>query len=95
MAYITQSTLSMDFARLIIDALHKRFRNIIGPEIDNICYATQNRQSAVRELAHLVDVLIVVGSPKSSNANRLYSSRINSRDYGARRTECFAKDSTN
>lgn len=71
LAYVTQTTLSMDDARVIIDALRQRFPNIIGPKKDDICYATQNRQDAVRHLAQESDVVLVVGSPNSSNSNRL------------------------
>jgi 4-hydroxy-3-methylbut-2-enyl diphosphate reductase len=70
-AYITQTTLSVDDTRAIIAALRQRFTNIVGPETRDICYATQNRQSAVRELAKLVDMIIVVGASNSSNSNRL------------------------
>ena len=70
-AYVTQTTLSVDDTRGIIAALERRYRNIIGPEIRDICYATQNRQSAVRELSHHVDVILVVGAKNSSNSNRL------------------------
>lgn len=71
LAYVTQTTLSMDDARIIIDALRKRFPGIIGPKKDDICYATQNRQDAVKQLAEQADVVLVVGSPNSSNSNRL------------------------
>jgi 4-hydroxy-3-methylbut-2-enyl diphosphate reductase len=71
LAYVTQTTLSMDDARIIIDALRQRFPNIIGPKKDDICYATQNRQDAVKQLAENSDVVLVVGSPNSSNSNRL------------------------
>ncbi|MEN8168654.1 MAG: 4-hydroxy-3-methylbut-2-enyl diphosphate reductase [Pseudomonadota bacterium] len=71
LAFVTQTTLSMDDARLIIDALRQRFPKIIGPKKDDICYATQNRQDAVRGLAERCDVVLVVGSPNSSNSNRL------------------------
>jgi 4-hydroxy-3-methylbut-2-en-1-yl diphosphate reductase len=71
LAYVTQTTLSMDDAREIIDALRQRFPEIIGPKKDDICYATQNRQDAVRQLAETSDVVLVVGSPNSSNSNRL------------------------
>ena len=71
LAYVTQTTLSVDDTRAIIAALKRRFRDIIGPETRDICYATQNRQSAVRDLAKLVDVLLVVGATNSSNSNRL------------------------
>ncbi|MFZ9965449.1 MAG: 4-hydroxy-3-methylbut-2-enyl diphosphate reductase [Steroidobacteraceae bacterium] len=70
-AYVTQTTLSMDDARSIIDALNLRFLDLHGPELDDICYATQNRQDAVRRLASEVDMVLVVGSPSSSNSNRL------------------------
>jgi len=70
-AYVTQTTLSVDDTRGIIAALEKRFTNIIGPDIKDICYATQNRQTAVRELSTLVDVILVVGATNSSNSNRL------------------------
>jgi len=71
LAYVTQTTLSMDDAAAIVDALRARFPKIVGPRKDDICYATQNRQDAVKTLAPRVDVLIVVGSPNSSNSNRL------------------------
>ena len=70
-AYVTQTTLSVDDTRGIIAALERRYRNIVGPEIRDICYATQNRQSAVRELSYHVDVILVVGAKNSSNSNRL------------------------
>lgn len=71
MAYITQTTLSVDDTRHIIAALKLRFPTIVGPDVRDICYATQNRQQAVRELAAEVDVILVVGSRNSSNSNRL------------------------
>ena len=71
MAYVTQTTLSVDDTRDIIDALKRRFDDIVGPGIRDICYATQNRQSAVRELTQMVDLILVVGAPNSSNSNRL------------------------
>ncbi|MGN6668736.1 MAG: 4-hydroxy-3-methylbut-2-enyl diphosphate reductase [Trinickia sp.] len=71
LAYVTQTTLSVDDTRGIIEALTKRFRNIVGPDTRDICYATQNRQAAVRELSAQVDVLLVVGATNSSNSNRL------------------------
>jgi 4-hydroxy-3-methylbut-2-enyl diphosphate reductase len=71
LAFVTQTTLSVDDAKLIIDALKQRFPAIIGPRKDDICYATQNRQDAVRSLAEQCDVVLVVGSPNSSNSNRL------------------------
>src|SRR5947207_3904636 len=70
-AYVTQTTLSVDDTRTIIAALKRRFADIVGPDINDICYATQNRQSAVRELAKLADVILVVGAKNSSNSNRL------------------------
>jgi 4-hydroxy-3-methylbut-2-enyl diphosphate reductase len=71
LAYITQTTLSVDDTRGIIQALMERFPATIGPDVRDICYATQNRQQAVRDLAHNVDMLLVVGSRNSSNSNRL------------------------
>ncbi|MFT4634608.1 MAG: 4-hydroxy-3-methylbut-2-enyl diphosphate reductase [Arenicella sp.] len=71
LAYVTQTTLSVDDTQIVIDSLKDRFPNIIGPRKDDICYATQNRQDAVRSLARDSDVLIVVGSTNSSNSNRL------------------------
>ncbi|MDQ6620921.1 MAG: 4-hydroxy-3-methylbut-2-enyl diphosphate reductase [Pseudomonadota bacterium] len=71
LAYVTQTTLSVDDAAEIVDALKRRFPGIVGPKRDDICYATQNRQDAVKVLAREVDVVIVVGSPNSSNSNRL------------------------
>lgn len=70
-AYITQTTLSVDDTRDIIAALSERFSDIQGPDTRDICYATQNRQSAVRDLSKLVDVILVVGANNSSNSNRL------------------------
>lgn len=71
LAYVTQTTLSVDDTRDVIEALHERFPQIQGPELSDICYATQNRQNAVREIASEVEVLIVVGSANSSNSSRL------------------------
>lgn len=71
LAFVTQTTLSMDDAEVIITALKARFPAITGPKKDDICYATQNRQDAVKLLAKQCDVVIVVGSPNSSNSNRL------------------------
>ncbi|MDP1996791.1 MAG: 4-hydroxy-3-methylbut-2-enyl diphosphate reductase [Gallionella sp.] len=71
LAFVTQTTLSMDDASNIIAALKARFPNIVGPKKDDICYATQNRQDAVKLLVKQCDVVIVVGSPNSSNSNRL------------------------
>jgi 4-hydroxy-3-methylbut-2-enyl diphosphate reductase len=70
-AYVTQTTLSVDDASAIVAALRRRFPGIIGPRRDDICYATQNRQDAVKLMAPQTDVVIVVGSPNSSNSNRL------------------------
>ena len=70
-AYVTQTTLCVDDTQGIIAALERRFSDIVGPETRDICYATQNRQSAVRELSKLVDVILVVGATNSSNSNRL------------------------
>jgi 4-hydroxy-3-methylbut-2-enyl diphosphate reductase len=70
-AYVTQTTLSVDDTQGIISALQRRFKDLVGPETRDICYATQNRQSAVRELSKLVDIILVVGATNSSNSNRL------------------------
>ena len=70
-AYITQTTLSVDDTRNVIAALHRRYSDVAGPEIRDICYATQNRQTAVQELSRIADILIVVGARNSSNSNRL------------------------
>ena len=70
-AFVTQTTLSMDDTAVIIDALKARFPGIVGPKRNDICYATQNRQDAVKDLAHRCDLVLVVGSPNSSNSNRL------------------------
>jgi len=70
-AYVTQTTLSVDDTRGVIAALHRRFSDVSGPEIRDICYATQNRQTAVRKLSRVADVIIVVGARNSSNSNRL------------------------
>ncbi|MDA1090769.1 MAG: 4-hydroxy-3-methylbut-2-enyl diphosphate reductase [Proteobacteria bacterium] len=71
LAYVTQTTLSVDETRAVIEALTARFPNIDGPDVKDICYATQNRQQAVRDLSKHVDLLLVVGAPNSSNSNRL------------------------
>jgi 4-hydroxy-3-methylbut-2-enyl diphosphate reductase len=71
LAYVTQTTLSVDDTRGIIDALRERYPQIEGPDVNDICYATQNRQNAVRDLADRTDLVLVVGSKKSSNSNRL------------------------
>jgi len=70
-AFVTQTTLSVDDASVVIDSLKARFPAIVGPKKDDICYATQNRQDAVKALSRQCDVVIVVGSPNSSNSNRL------------------------
>ncbi len=71
LAFVTQTTLSVDDASQMVSALKKRFPTIVGPKRDDICYATQNRQDAIKVLAQQCDVVIVVGSPNSSNSNRL------------------------
>jgi len=71
LAYVTQTTLSVDDAASVVDALRARFPGIVGPKKDDICYATQNRQDAVKFMAPQCDLVIVVGSPSSSNSNRL------------------------
>jgi len=71
LAFITQTTLSVDDTRAVIEALKARFPTVVGPDTKDICYATQNRQRAARELAKFVDVVLVVGAPNSSNSNRL------------------------
>jgi len=71
LAYTTQTTLSVDETRDVVAALRERFPALQGPRHDDICYATQNRQDAVRELAAECDLVLVVGSPNSSNSNRL------------------------
>jgi 4-hydroxy-3-methylbut-2-enyl diphosphate reductase len=70
-AFVTQTTLSIDDTAKVIDALRQKYPHIQGPRKDDICYATQNRQDAVRDLAEKCDVVLVVGSPNSSNSNRL------------------------
>ncbi|CAA0114969.1 4-hydroxy-3-methylbut-2-enyl diphosphate reductase [Zhongshania aliphaticivorans] len=83
LSYVTQTTLSMDDTAAVIKALRSKFPNIEGPRKDDICYATQNRQDAVKTLAEQVDVVLVVGSPNSSNSNRLreLAERIGCRAY--------------
>ena len=70
-AYVTQTTLSINDTREIIDILKSRFPNIAGPELKDICYATQNRQNAVKKLTKIVDLVLIIGSKNSSNSNRL------------------------
>src|SRR5437660_5591004 len=70
-AYISQTTLSVDETRAIINRLRERFPSIIGPRTDDICYATTNRQAAVKQLARQCDLVLVIGSGNSSNSNRL------------------------
>jgi 4-hydroxy-3-methylbut-2-enyl diphosphate reductase len=70
-AFVTQTTLSVDDTRGVIDAIYRRFDDVVGPGTQDICYATQNRQSALLELTKLVDVIFVVGAKNSSNSNRL------------------------
>lgn len=83
LAFVTQTTLSMDDTARVIDALRDRFPSIQGPRKDDICYATQNRQDAVKDLASRCEVVLVVGSPNSSNSNRLreLAERMNCRAY--------------
>lgn len=71
LSYVSQTTLSMDDTAIVIEALREKFPNIQGPKTDDICYATQNRQDAVKDLAKQCDLILVVGSPNSSNSNRL------------------------
>jgi 4-hydroxy-3-methylbut-2-enyl diphosphate reductase len=71
MAYVTQTTLSVDDTREVIGVLRRRFSNLVGPDVRDICYATQNRQHAVRALSRQADVLLIVGARNSSNSNRL------------------------
>jgi 4-hydroxy-3-methylbut-2-enyl diphosphate reductase len=71
LSYVTQTTLSVDDAAAIVAALTRRYPDIVGPKKNDICYATQNRQDAVKLMARQADVVIVVGSPNSSNSNRL------------------------
>jgi len=82
-AYVTQTTLSIDDTKKIIEALRQKFPNIVGPRSSDICYATQNRQDAVRQLALESDIVLVVGSKNSSNSNRLREL--------AERCGCYAK----
>jgi 4-hydroxy-3-methylbut-2-enyl diphosphate reductase len=71
LAYVTQTTLSLDDTQALIEALTQRYPQIVGPAVDDICYATQNRQSAVRAMAEKVDLVLIVGARNSSNSNRL------------------------
>lgn len=89
LAYVTQTTLSVDDAETVITALRQRFPHIRGPKKEDICYATQSRQDAVRKLAENCDLLIVVGSPNSSNSNRLREVA------AARGIEAYLVDSAN
>ena len=70
-SYVTQTTLSVDDTKAIIAALHERFSDVSGPDISDICYATQNRQTAVRQMTKIADLILVVGANNSSNSNRL------------------------
>jgi 4-hydroxy-3-methylbut-2-enyl diphosphate reductase len=79
-AFISQTTLSVDETRAIINRLRERFPNIVGPRTDDICYATTNRQMAVRQMARECDLVLVIGSRNSSNSNRLVEV---ARDHGA------------
>jgi 4-hydroxy-3-methylbut-2-en-1-yl diphosphate reductase len=76
-AYLTQTTLSLDEAKYMIEALKKKFPKIVGPHAQDICYATENRQVAVKNVAHSADLLLVVGSKNSSNSNRLVEVSMN------------------
>ena len=71
LAYITQTTLSLDDTKDIIDTITNKFSDVIGPELNNICYATQNRQDGIKQLAGKVDIILILGSQNSSNSNRL------------------------
>jgi len=71
LAYVTQTTLSVDDTSKIINRLKEKYKNIIGPDLKNICYATQNRQNAVKDLAKVSDIILVIGAQNSSNSNRL------------------------
>jgi 4-hydroxy-3-methylbut-2-en-1-yl diphosphate reductase len=71
LAYVTQTTLSVDDTKGVIAALKSRFTDVVGPDTADICYATQHRQSAVRDLCKVADVILVVGAQNSSNSNRL------------------------
>jgi 4-hydroxy-3-methylbut-2-enyl diphosphate reductase len=88
-AYLTQTTLSLDEARDIIHALKEKFPNIVGPHSQDICYATENRQVAVKNVAHQADLVLVVGSTNSSNSNRLVevSQNLNTKSYLLDRAE--------
>lgn len=71
LAYVTQTTLSVDDTSKIINRLKEKYKNITGPDLKNICYATQNRQNAVKDLAKVSDIILVIGAQNSSNSNRL------------------------
>lgn len=94
LAYVTQTTLSVDDTAKVIDALRERFPKIIGPKKDDICYATQNRQDAVKEMAKQCDVVIVVGSINSSNSNRLkeLAERLGCQAYLVDGAECLQQE---
>jgi 4-hydroxy-3-methylbut-2-enyl diphosphate reductase len=94
LCYVTQTTLSVDDTKYIIDALRTRYPNIIAPRKDDICYATQNRQDAVRKLATQCDAILVVGSKNSSNSNRLkeLSEQIGTKAYLLDGAECLNPD---
>src|SRR4029078_12050576 len=81
-AFLTQTTLSIDDAEVIIAPLRRRFPHIVGPKKDDICYATQNRQEAVKELVPEADVVLVLGSQNSSNTQRLAAGALYSREGG-------------
>ncbi|GAT77381.1 4-hydroxy-3-methylbut-2-enyl diphosphate reductase [Ehrlichia ruminantium] len=86
LAYVTQTTLSVDDTKVIIDKLKKKFPNIKGPDLKDICYATQNRQTTTKRLAELVDIVFILGSKNSSNSNRL-------KELAAIQTQAFLIDS--
>ena len=92
-AYLTQTTLSLDEARDIIQALKAKFPNIVGPHSQDICYATENRQVAVKNVAHQADLVLVVGSNNSSNSNRLVevSRNLNTSAYLIENSEQFGR----
>jgi 4-hydroxy-3-methylbut-2-enyl diphosphate reductase len=71
LAYVTQTTLSVDDTKAVIESLNARFTDVVGPDTTDICYATQHRQTAVRDMCKMADVILVVGAKNSSNSNRL------------------------